>query len=44
VPDVAIFATRKKLEPPAYAEGFSQLFEVTLDDVSRQVHVAPMPR
>lgn len=28
VPDVAIFATRKKLQPPTYAEGFDELFVV----------------
>ena len=30
VPDVAIFTTRKKLEPPTLAEGFDQLYVVTL--------------
>ncbi len=30
VPDVAIFATRKKLQPPTYAEGFDELFEVQI--------------
>jgi predicted kinase len=30
VPDVAIFATAKKLVRPAYAEGFDRLFQVTL--------------
>lgn len=28
VPDVAIFATRKKLQPPTYAEGFDELYLV----------------
>jgi len=28
VPEVAIYATRKKLLPPSYAEGFDQLFDV----------------
>jgi predicted kinase len=28
VPEVAIYATRKKLVPPSYAEGFDQLFDV----------------
>jgi len=30
VPDVAIFATLKKLTPPSYAEGFSRLFSVQM--------------
>lgn len=42
VPDVAIFAARKKLEAPAYTEGFSQLFEVTLDELARRFEVAPV--
>ena len=28
VPDVAIYATNKKLEPPAYAEGFDKIYIV----------------
>jgi predicted kinase len=32
VPDVAIFATKKRLVPPAYAEGFTQLFLVVNND------------
>ena len=32
VPDVAIFAARKKLQRPAFEEGFDRLFEVTLDE------------
>jgi predicted kinase len=28
VPDIALFATRKRLEPPSYGEGFDQLFTV----------------
>jgi predicted kinase len=32
VPAVAIFATRKRLEPPGYDEGFDQLYTVTLDE------------
>jgi predicted kinase len=43
VPDVAIFATRKKLEAPTYAEGFSQLFEVRLDEASRRFDVVLVP-
>lgn len=43
VPDVAIFATRKTLEPPAYDEGFDRLFEVTLDEPNRGFDVRPMP-
>lgn len=30
VPDVAIFATRKRLVPPTYAEGFDHLFTVSI--------------
>ena len=30
VPDVALYATRKRLEPPSRAEGFDQLFYVRL--------------
>jgi len=33
VPEVALYATRKKLVPPAYAEGFDQLFDVALTAV-----------
>ena len=32
VPDVAIFATAKKLVPPSYSEGFDELFRVRLTD------------
>jgi predicted kinase len=35
VPDVAIFATRKKLQPPTFEEGFDRVFEVTLDEPNR---------
>jgi len=31
VPNVAIFAGAKRLEPPTQAEGFDELFRVTLD-------------
>jgi predicted kinase len=30
VPPVAIYATRKKLQPPSYAEGFDQLYSVRI--------------
>ncbi|HEV2457206.1 MAG TPA: ATP-binding protein [Ktedonobacterales bacterium] len=30
VPDVAIYATAKKLQPPRYAEGFDALFDVRI--------------
>ncbi|HEV8210330.1 MAG TPA: AAA family ATPase [Vicinamibacterales bacterium] len=43
VPDVAIFTTRKKLEPPTYEEGFDRLFDVTLDEQARIFHVRPRP-
>ena len=42
VPDVAIFTTRKKLEPPTYAEGFDRLFEVTLDEQAGRFDVRPI--
>jgi len=32
VPDVAIFATRKRLAPPSYAEGFDALYAVRIMD------------
>jgi predicted kinase len=35
VPDVAIFTTRKHLEPPAAAEGFDRLYTVTMDEEAR---------
>jgi predicted kinase len=31
VPDVAIYATNKKLEPPSYDEGFDAVYDVYLD-------------
>jgi predicted kinase len=34
VPDVAIYATAKKLERPSYSEGFDELFRVRLTDDS----------
>ena len=34
VPDVAIYATAKKLVPPTYAEGFDELYYVRLADNS----------
>jgi predicted kinase len=42
VPDVAIFATRKKLQPPVLEEGFDRLFEVTLDEPNRRFEVRPL--
>jgi hypothetical protein len=30
VPDVAVYATAKKLERPAYREGFDELFSVRI--------------
>ena len=30
VPAVALYTTRKKLEPPAFAEGFARIFDVEL--------------
>ncbi len=34
VPDVAIYATAKKLEHPSYSEGFDELFRVRMTDDS----------
>ena len=41
VPDVAIFAMRKRLEPPTRAEGFDELFDVTLLEDERRFEVVP---
>jgi len=41
VPDVAIFAVRKRLEPPAVAEGFDRLFAVRLIEEERRFEVLP---
>ena len=42
VPDVAIFAARKRLEPPTCDEGFDRLFEVTLNESARVFDVRPL--
>lgn len=44
VPDVAIFATRKRLEPPSYDEGFDRLFVVSLDEEAGTFEVQPQAR
>lgn len=41
VPDVAIFAARKRLEPPLPAEGFDRLFVVRLNEQERTFEVRP---
>ena len=41
VPDVAIFAVRKRLEPPTREEGFDELFEVKLLEDERRFDVIP---
>jgi predicted kinase len=41
VPDVAIFAIRKRLEPPSREEGFDELFEVKLLEDERRFEVIP---
>ena len=41
VPDVAIFTTRKQLQPPSYDEGFDRLYHVTLDEDDRVFEVRP---
>jgi predicted kinase len=42
VPDIAIFATLKRLTPPTYAEGFDQLYTVRITSEG-QFDVEPMP-
>ena len=44
VPDVAIFATRKRLELPTYEEGFDHLFIVDVKEEARSFDVHPQPR
>ena len=44
VPDVAIFATRKRLEKPTYAEGFDRLYTVAVNEEVRSFAVHPQPR
>ena len=44
VPDVAIFTTRKWLEPPSYDEGFDRLYVVTLNEEARSFDVRPQSR
>jgi len=41
VPDVAIFAVRKRLEPPSVAEGFDRLFTVLFIEEERRFEVTP---
>ena len=41
VPDVAIFAARKRLEPPSLDEGFDRLFVVRLDEKQGGFEVEP---
>lgn len=44
VPDVAIFATRKRLEKPTYAEGFDRLYTVDVNEEARSFAVHPQLR
>ena len=44
VPDVAIFTVRKRLEPPAFAEGFDRLCEVRMDEAGQTFVVTPVVR
>lgn len=44
VPDVAIFAARKRLEPPSPDEGFDRLFVVRLDEGQGRFEVEPYQR
>jgi predicted kinase len=41
VPDVAILATRKRLEPPSVEEGFDELWTVRLDEANRTFELTP---
>jgi predicted kinase len=41
VPDVAIYATARRLVPPSYAEGFDELFRVRLTGSSFEVRPEP---
>jgi predicted kinase len=42
VPAVAIFTTRKRLEPPSSGEGFDRLYRVTLNEAERGFDVTPI--
>jgi len=44
VPDVAIYATLRKLSPPAYAEGFHKLFYVRASNAAFEVRPWMTPR
>ena len=44
VPAVAIFATRKRLERPAYEEGFDRLYTVAIIEETRCFDVQTLPR
>jgi predicted kinase len=41
VPDVAIFAVRKRMQPPSPEEGFDELFEVKLVEDEGRFEVVP---
>ena len=44
VPDVAIFATRKRLEVPTYEEGFDHLYIVAVNEDTRAFDVRRVTR
>ena len=44
VPAVAIFATRKRLERPTYAEGFDRLYMVVMNEEAQSFEVVPQAR
>jgi predicted kinase len=44
VPDVAIFAVRKRLEPPDASEGFDRIYLVRLHEAERRFEVTEWPR
>ena len=44
VPAVAIFATRKRLAPPTYEEGFDRLYTVVVNEAARSFEIILQPR
>lgn len=44
VPDVAIFATRKRLELPTFGEGFDRLYTVSVLEETQSFEVHPQTR
>jgi predicted kinase len=42
VPDVAIFAARKRLEPPDVSEGFDAIYRVRMQEAERRFEIIPI--